>query len=100
MARKKSRKAAASPPVPQSTAAPWWTRPWVPFLILGLAVLIFYWSALTDPNTTPQWDAIDVHYSLQRYFADEIKSGSLPVWADYAFSGFPFLADPQPGAWY
>jgi hypothetical protein len=98
MARKKSRKPAAA--APQPTTAPWWTRPWVPFLILGLAVLIFYWSPLTDPNTTPQWDAIDVHYSLQRYFADEIKSGSLPVWADYTFSGFPFLADPQPGAWY
>jgi hypothetical protein len=98
MARKKSRKAAAAGP--QSNGTPWWTRPWVPFVILGLAVLIFYWSPLTDPNTTPQWDAIDVHYSLQRYFADEIKSGSLPVWADYAFSGFPFLADPQPGAWY
>ena len=100
MARKKSRKAAASTPLPNSTAAPWWTRPGVPFVILGLAVLIFYWSPLTDPNTTPQWDAIDVHYSLQRYFADEIRSGSLPVWADYVFSGFPFLADPQPGAWY
>ena len=95
MPQKKLKKA-----VPVQRAAPLWTRPWVPFAVLAVAVLIFYWSPLTDPQTTPHWDAVDVHYSLQRYFADEIKTGSLPVWADYAFSGFPFLADPQPGQWY
>jgi hypothetical protein len=95
MAQKKSKKAA-----PVRRAAPFWTRPWFPFAVLGLATLVFYWSPLTDPQTTPQWDAIDVHYSLQRYFSDEIKSGLLPGWTDYAFSGFPFLADPQPGQWY
>lgn len=96
MAQKKLK----NPARERRTTAPFWTRPWFPFAVLALATVIFYWSPLTDPQTTPQWDAIDVHYSLQRYFADEIKSGSLPVWADYAFSGFPFLADPQPGQWY
>jgi len=103
MAQKKPRKAApAIKAEPRSAivSAPLWTRAWVPFAVLGLAVLIFYWSPLTDLQTSPHWDAIDVHYSLQHYFASEIKSGSLPVWADYAFSGFPFLADPQPGQWY
>ena len=87
-------------PHAKPVAAPLWTRAWVPFAVLALAVLVFYWSPVTDLQTTPHWDAIDVHYSLQRYFADEIRTGSLPLWADYAFSGFPFLADPQPGQWY
>jgi hypothetical protein len=100
---RKAGRAHAAPGHPRKQdgrAAPLWTRPWFPFAVLALAVLIFYWSPLTDPQTTPHWDAIDVHYSLQRYFADEIKTGSLPVWAEYTFSGFPFLADPQPGQWY
>ncbi len=67
---------------------------------LVLAVLIFYWIPLTDANTTLQWDAIDYHLSVQRYFGDEIQSGRVPFWTEYAYSGFPFLADPQVGAFY
>lgn len=65
-----------------------------------LSVVVFYWVPLTDPNTTPRYDAIDVHYSSQKYFADHLRQGELPFWAPYIFSGFPFLADPQVGAWY
>lgn len=65
-----------------------------------MAVAVFYWIPLTDPNTTPRYDAIDVHYSSQKYFADHLRQGELPFWTPYVFSGFPFLADPQVGAWY
>ena len=72
---------------------------WRVFALLGLAVLVFYWIPLTSPNASIQWDAVDAHYTPQKYFADRIWSG-LPFWTPYVFSGFPFLADPQVGAWY
>ena len=67
---------------------------------LVLAVLIFYWIPLTDAGTTLQWDAIDYHLSVQKYFGDEIRNGRVPFWTEYTYSGFPFFADPQVGAWY
>ena len=67
---------------------------------IALLVLIFQWIPLTSETATPQWDAIDVHYSSQKYFADHVRGGDLPFWSPYIFSGFPFLADPQVGAWY
>lgn len=73
---------------------------WWPLALLATLVLAFQWVPLTSPNASIQWDAVDVHYSSQRYFAESIKSGELPFWTPYIFSGFPFLADPQVGAWY
>ncbi|MGE5646748.1 MAG: YfhO family protein [Acidobacteriota bacterium] len=71
-----------------------------PFAGLFLAVLVFYWTPLTSGSASILWDAVDVHYSSQKYFADNLLSGKLPFWTPYIFSGFPFLADPQVGAWY
>ena len=43
---------------------------------------------------------MDLHYSYQKYFADHLRAAEMPFWTPYIFSGFPFLADPQVGAWY
>lgn len=70
---------------------------------IGAAVfvlLLFYFTPLLSPNATIQWDAVDVHYPLQRYFAEHVKAGSWPFWTPLVFGGFPFLADPQVGAFY
>src|ERR1700675_3070247 len=72
--------------------------PWV--WIVPVVVLIAYAVPLFSSNTSIQWDAVDVHYSAQRYFAERIIHGDVPFWTPYIFSGFPFLADPQTGAWY
>jgi hypothetical protein len=66
----------------------------------ALATVVFYFTPLFDSQTSIQWDAVDVHYSAQKYFADTVREGHLPQWTPYVFSGFPFLADPQTGAWY
>ena len=88
-------------------AAPWrqargWAWPQVaqvaPLVQLGLGVLVFYAPQLASGTT--QFDGVDVHYSAQRYLSDAIRSGQLPFWTPYLFSGFPFLADVQVGAWY
>lgn len=65
-----------------------------------LAVLVFFAVPLFAPTASIQWDALDVHYSSQRYLSEELFAGRLPVWTPYLFSGFPFLADPQVGAFY
>ena len=101
MAQKKSKKAPAAPPKPAPPqATPLWSRPWMPYAVVALAVLVFYWSPMTSVQVSPHWDAIDIHYSMQRYFSEEMRGGRLPVWTEYEYSGFPFLADPQPGPWY
>jgi hypothetical protein len=69
-----------------------------PLLLLALMVCAFYAPQLA--TGTVQWDGVDVHYASQRYFADALHSGRLPFWTPYLFSGFPFLADVQVGAWY
>lgn len=99
MSRRKPKKGASQAPHPEAQpprgAPSWW-----PFAALVLAVLVFYWTPLTSPNASIQWDAVDVHYSPQKYFADRVRAGRLPFWTPYVHCGFPFLADPQVGAWY
>ncbi len=66
----------------------------------AIAALLFYAAPLFEHNATVQWDAVDYHLSVQKYFADHIRSFQLPHWTPYPYSGMPFLADTQVGAWY
>lgn len=75
------------------------TERWAAVLLCA-AVLVFYWTPLTSESASIQWDMVDAHYSMQKYFSDHIRAGNLPFWTPYIFSGYPFLADPQVGAWY
>jgi hypothetical protein len=70
------------------------------WLFFVVAVLLFYAAPLFQEHATVQWDAADYHYSVQKYFADHLRSGQLPHWSPYPYSGMPFLADIQVGAWY
>ncbi|MGJ5817967.1 hypothetical protein [Paludibaculum fermentans] len=71
----------------------------MPLLYLAL-VLVFYAVPLLSSSASIQWDAADVHYSAQKYFSDNLHAGKLPLWSPQVFSGMPFMADPQTGAWY
>jgi hypothetical protein len=97
----KPKKVRHAAPAPARTAPKWRPKPvWMALAAFALAVLVFYWIPLTDPNTTPQWDTIDYHYSVQKFAAEELRSFRLPHWSEFSYSGFPFLADPQVGVWY
>jgi hypothetical protein len=74
-------------------------RKWLP-LILVFAALLCYWTPLTSAHASIQWDAADEFQPGQAYLSNELHAGRLPFWTPYIFSGFPFLADPQLGAWY
>ena len=95
MAKKKS------PQKPQTSPESIGTRPFMWWhWVVAAVILIAYAVPLLSPDASIQWDAVDVHYSAQRYFAERIWRGDIPFWTPYIFSGFPFLADPQTGAWY
>jgi hypothetical protein len=68
--------------------------------LIAAAVLVFYWVPVTSPAASIQWDAADMHYPLQKYFASRLRSGQLPFWTPYIFSGYPLLANPEVAAWY
>ena len=95
MAKKKQVKQ-HSTVTPRQVAAP----RYVSTVVIALAIVLFYGYALFAPNASIQWDAVDVHLSSQHYFATELAAGRLVRWTPYIFSGFPFLADPQVGAFY
>lgn len=88
----------AARPHPVSRTARWRAPGWV--LIPAAAWALFYAAPLLSPQASIQWDAVDVHYCLQRYLGEEILAWRLPLWTPYVLSGFPFLADPQVGAFY
>jgi hypothetical protein len=70
---------------------------WPALALVGMVGVFYAPYLLTG---TAQWDAIEVHYSAQRYLSESIRAGHLPFWTPYLFAGFPFLADLQVGAWY
>lgn len=65
-----------------------------------MVVLLFYWIPLFSASATIQGDTADVHYPLQKYFAERLFSGHLPFWTPYLSSGYPLLTSPLTGAWY
>ena len=95
MKKKPANRPIAAPP--PSPAFPWTKFLWPALLV---ATILFYWTPLFDPNASIQWDAVDVHYSAQNYFAESLRSLHLPHWTPFQYSGMPFLADPQTAGWY
>jgi hypothetical protein len=73
---------------------------WIWPAAIALLILFFFWTPLTSPAASIQWDAADMHYPLQKAFSDGLHAGRLPFWTPYIFSGYPLLAYPETGAWY
>ena len=68
-------------------------------LLIAVLVAVFYALPIASPDASIHWDAADVHYPLQRYFAERIPTG-IPAWTPYLLSGYPILANPETEAWY
>jgi hypothetical protein len=58
-------------------------------LAVVAAVVVFYALPFAGYGTI-HWDAVDVHYSSQAFFSEQIRAAQLPFWTPYLFSGFPF----------
>src|ERR1039458_8705157 len=101
MASKKHGRKEPAPPGPPGSGI--WDRlagPRVIFLGLAGAVLLFYFQPLFSAHAPTQCGAVDVQYSAQTHLSEMLRSGKLPQWTPFVYSGMTFLADPQVGAWY
>jgi len=94
--RDRKRRPEAATVIQPARKTPGWLWP----ALIAACVLLFYWIPVTSPQASIQWDAADMHYPLQKYFSDHVRSGSLPFWTPYIFSGYPFLANPEVAAFY
>lgn len=94
MAKHKGSSEAAAPVAPAPLSD--WRGP----AITAFVLLLFYWTPLLAPDATIQWNAVDLHYPAQHFFAEQVKSGHLPHWTNYVLAGFPILSDPQTGGFY
>jgi len=99
VSRKKTR---VSPSQPAPKPAKKITDRWPIFgpLILFAMTLVCYWEPMTSSATSILWDAADYFQVIQNYLSEELHAGRIPFWSPYPWSGYPFLADPQLGAWY
>src|SRR5580658_8788302 len=97
--RKKTRVSPAQPEKqPEKKSSDRW--PVLGPLILLAVTLVCYWAPMTSNNTSIFGDAADQDQVFQNYLSQEIHAGRIPFWSPYPWSGYPFLADPQVGAWY
>ena len=87
---------------PSKTSPPTAADPWrvLAPIILFLATLACYWVPMTSAHTSILWDAADLFRVRQDYLSRELHAGRIPFWTPYPWAGYPFLADPEVGAWY
>lgn len=64
----------------------------VVLLVLGWFVLCVPW--FVEKRTVP-WDSKDEFYPNLYYISQTLRSGELPLWNPYSYSGYPIVSDPQ-----
>src|SRR5215510_6551181 len=66
------------------------------FLILPPAV--FFWRETSGQRTLGDKDAVFWFFPAYKFVSEQIKSGGLPLWNPYQYSGAPMFAEWQAGA--
>ncbi|MGH9766600.1 MAG: YfhO family protein, partial [Blastocatellia bacterium] len=71
-----------------------------PLIILFLVFLPlgFFWRETLSRRTLGDQDAVFWFFPAYKFVAEQIKSGSLPLWNPYQYSGAPMFAEWQAGA--
>ncbi|MDP9379219.1 MAG: YfhO family protein [Chloroflexota bacterium] len=67
-------------------------------LLIALTVVV-QWSNLTEGTVIGQ-DSTTMFYPWYAYMGERLRSGDIPAWNPYQFSGTPFAGDPQSGWMY
>jgi len=68
------------------------------FLFLIFLPLIFFWRETLGRATLGDKDAVFWFFPAYKFVAEQIKSGSLPLWNPFQYSGAPMFAEWQAGA--
>ena len=72
---------------------------WIALGLLLATILFSVRDLLFDP-VRGGLDTVTFFWPMYAYLGDQLKSGTIPGWNPYQFSGVPFLADPESGWWY
>src|SRR5574341_226855 len=67
------------------------------YLFLILLPLIFFWQETLGLMTLGDKDAIFWFFPAYKFVAEQLRSGSLPLWNPYQYSGAPLFAEWQAG---
>jgi hypothetical protein len=67
-------------------------------LFLTLLPPAFFWRETLGERTLGDQDAVFWFFPAYKFVAQQIKSGSLPLWNPYQYSGAPMFAEWQAGA--
>ncbi|HET6261759.1 MAG TPA: hypothetical protein VFG99_05920, partial [Chloroflexia bacterium] len=72
---------------------------------LGALALLtggFFWRPLTEGTYMPAGggDIASLYFPGYAFAAQQIQSGTIPLWNPHLFSGMPFAADVQMGLFY
>ena len=76
-------------------------RLWVP-LLWAVLCAVFYWDVLWAPadKIVGGNDLANMFRIWLDYARSVVRSGRLPLWNPYLFSGVSFISDPQPALFY
>jgi len=77
----------------------------LPFLLIGLAILVFFWPNLSWPavnitTTVGTNDLTDLDYPFRHFLIENLKRGQLPLWSSAISGGYPIMAEGQIAALY
>ena len=71
---------------------------WLGFLI---ALILVIFRGLAFGSRIPFWmDPVTAFYPYSHYLVTSLKSGIVPLWNPFIFSGYPFIADTQAAVMY
>lgn len=73
---------------------------WAALAGFGLLTGLFYAPLLLGVRTFPDGDFTHHFLPFSRFQLETLRSGQLPVWNPYTYSGHPFLADTQAAVFY
>jgi hypothetical protein len=76
------------------------TLDWVFLCLLLILAVVFLWRLVLGNLVMAGLDVFTYFYPYKAYAAEEIRSGSLPLWNPYLFMGVPFLANIQAAVLY
>jgi hypothetical protein len=71
-----------------------------PFGVITAAVLCFFWQVLFLDRDFFIGDIYSQFYPWKVFLKESIKNGITPFWNPFVYSGVPFMADVQKGAFY
>jgi hypothetical protein len=78
------------------------TRDLICLALLGLVVAAFFWPLIFTRAWIPRGggDLVSFLWPMYHFTARSLRSGTIPLWNPYLYSGAPFVADNQSGVFY